>query len=403
VTDGALGDLAIVECGQGIPAAFAAKAFADLGAEVVKVEPPAGDPSRGAGPFPGDVPHPERSGQFLYLNANKLGITLNLDSARGRRLLLDLLGQADIFMTDLPPARLAALGLSYPELGGRYPRLIVTAISPFGQTGPYRDYKGSDLIAWHMGGTGHGTPFNAVTDPATQPPLRGGGFQAEYVAGWTAASATIAAVFYRLTYGTGQLVDVSAMEAVANNMRPTIAMYSHQRDAVSRSRLKAGAPWIYPCKDGYISTSVLRDHWWEALQDLPGRPDWADSPALATPAARRQNPDVLDTLLIEWFSGYTRAELFRALQSRGIPGFPVNTIGEVVQAPQFVARGFFVEQHHPVAGAVTQPGPAFRLSATPWRLRRPAPLLGEHNEAVLCERLGLSRAELALLRRTGVI
>ncbi|MBI2760502.1 MAG: CoA transferase [Chloroflexi bacterium] len=402
-SNGALSDLVVLECGQGIGAAFTAKAFADLGAEVVKVEPPAGDPARRHGPFPEDVPHPERSGQFLYLNANKLGITLNLDTAQGRQILDQLAQQADILLTDLPPARLDELDLSYPCLAERNPRLILTAISPFGQTGPYRDFKGSDLIAWQMGGTGYATPWAGVTNPAAEPPLRGGGYQAEYLSGWTAAAATMAAVFHRLTYGVGQLVDVSAMEAAANMMRPSLAMYTHHPPGVAKDRLKITVPWIYPCKDGYVSTSVLRDHWWAALQDLPGRPDWADTPALATGPERRQHLDVLDTLLIEWFSGHTRAFLYRELQSRGIPGFPVNSIGEAVHAPQFTARGFFVEQHHPVAGTILQPGPSMRLSATPWQLRRPAPLLGEHNEEVLCNALGYTAEDVDRLRTEGVV
>jgi crotonobetainyl-CoA:carnitine CoA-transferase CaiB-like acyl-CoA transferase len=380
--DGALAGLTIVECGQGLAGAFAAKAFADLGAEVIKVEPPEGDAARGAGPFPGDVPHPERSGQFLYLNANKRGVTLDIGADPGRRLLGDLLGRSDILITDLSPPRLDSLGLDYASLRDRYPRLIATAISPFGQSGPYRNYKGGDLIAWHMGGTGYGTPFNAVTDPETQPPLRGGGYQAEYLAGWTAATATMVALFQRERTGAGQLVDIAAMEAVANMVRAGFSLYSYDRAALPASRLKSASPWIFPCKDGYISTSTLRDHWWEALKDLMGRPAWADGPGFADPLSRRQNADALDALLGEWFGGYTRAELYRMLVERGIPCFPLNTVADLVRSPHYQAREFFVVQQHPIAGDVTQPGPAVRYSATPWQLRRPAPLLGQHNDEV---------------------
>ena len=378
----ALADLSVVECGQGLAGAFAAKALADLGADVLKVEPPEGDPARRAGPFPGGVPHPERSGQFLSLNANKRGVTLDIDDALGRRRLTEMLGRADILITDLSPPRLDALGLDYPSLRARHPRLIVTAISPFGQTGPYRNYKGGDLIAWHIGGTGYGTPFNAVTNPEEQPPLRGGGYQAEYLAGWTAATATMAAVFYRARYGAGQLVDISAMEAVANMVRAGLALYSYDRAAVPATRLKAGSPWIYPCEDGYVSTSTLRDHWWEALKDLMGRPDWAENPSFADVASRRQHADALDALLAGWFRLHTREELYRMLVERGIPCFPVNPIADVVASPQYRARGFFAVQEHPVAGTITQPGPPIRFSGTPWQLRRPAPLLGQHNQDV---------------------
>jgi crotonobetainyl-CoA:carnitine CoA-transferase CaiB-like acyl-CoA transferase len=392
VADGALAGLTVIDCGRGVAAAFAAKAFADLGADVVKVEPPEGDAARLTGPFPGEVPDPERSGQFLYLNANKRGVTLDLGAEHGRRLLGDLVRRADVLISDAPPAALGEVGVDYARLSAQNPRLVATYISPFGQTGPYRDYKGGDLIAWHMGGTGYGTPFNAVTDPEQQPPLRGGGLQAEYLAGWTAAAATMAAVFQRAHSGRGQMVDVSAMEAVANMVRAGFALYSYDRKALPQSRLKAASPWIYPCKDGYVSISTLRDHWWEALKDLMGRPAWADGPMFADVASRRQHADALDPLLAAWFGQHTRAELYEMLVPRGIPCFPVNPVDDVLRSPQYHARGFFVTQEHPIAGSVVQPGPAIRLSRTPWRLRRPAPLLGQHNDEVFGEgRGGLDR------------
>ncbi|MHB8573784.1 MAG: CaiB/BaiF CoA transferase family protein, partial [Dehalococcoidia bacterium] len=382
VDGGALADLRVIECGAGLAGAFAAKALGDFGADVIKVESPEGDPSRAAGPFPGDVPDRECSGQFLYLNANKRGVTLDLDDASGRKALQRLLQDADIVIGDAPAARLDELGLTNAGLTAANPRLIVTAITPFGLTGPYRDYKGGDLVAWHMGGTGEGTPFNAVTDPERQPPLRGGGYQAEYLTGWTAASATIIAVFCRERYGHGQIVDVSMLEAVANMMRPAFSMYTYDRSLIRTSRLKAASPWIYPCKDGYISTSHLRDHWWEAIKDLMDRPEWAESEAFAGPLLRRQNADALDPQFSVWLSGYTRAELYPLLMARGIPCFPVQSTAEVVASPHYHARGTIVEQHHPLAGTIAQPGPSVRYSATPWQLRRPAPLLGQHNEEV---------------------
>jgi crotonobetainyl-CoA:carnitine CoA-transferase CaiB-like acyl-CoA transferase len=379
VADRALADLTVVECGVGSAGAFAAKAFADLGADVIKVEPPDGDPGRRTGPFPGDVPHPEQSGHFLYLNANKRGVTLDIESAGDRDRLSRLLDRADILISDMAPPRLDRLGLDGASLQARHPSLIAVLISPFGQTGPYRDYAGTDLIAWHMGGTGYGTPFNAITEPSTQPPLRGGDTQADFLAGWTAAASAMAAVFQRGRSGMGQIVDISAMEAVANMVRAGFALFSYDRRSLPEARHKAGSPWIYPCKDGYISTSTLRDHWWEELKDLMGRPAWADDPSFADVASRRRHADALDLLLGEWFGGHTRADLYPMLVSRGIPCFPVNAIDEVLRSPHYRDRGFFVTQEHPVAGAITQPGPAIRLFGTPWQLRRPAPLLGQHN------------------------
>ena len=390
----ALADLTVVECGLGLAGAFCAKALADLGADVIKVEPPDGDPARRAGPFFGDTPNNEASGQFLYLNANKRGITLDLEADRGRRNLRELLQPADILVTDFSPRRLEELELDYPHLQTLNPGLIATCISPFGQTGPYRDYLGSDLIAWHMGGTGYGTPYNAVSNPEEQPPLRGGGYQAEYLAGWTAAAATMAALFHRHTYGSGQMVDISAMEAVANMMRPSFAAYSYQREAIVDTRRKNGLAWVFPCKDGHISTSFARDHWWDSMKEVMGRPEWAESPVFADLASRRVNADALELLLIEWFMRHTRQELYRMLQASGVSCFPINSIQEVVDSPQYAAREFFVEQEHPVAGRIKQPGPPVRYSKTPWRLRKAAPLLGEHNQEVLGGLMGYSRENL---------
>lgn len=385
MTNGALADLTVIELGNGRAGAFAAKALADLDADVIKIEPPEGDPLRRAGPFPDDQPHPERSGIFRYLNANKRGVTLDVESEAGRSLLNQLLLRADILLSDLHPTRLDQLGLDYLSVSALNPRLIMSSVSTFGTTGPYRAYQGGDLIAWHMGGTGYGTPFNAVTDPEQQPPIRGGGYQAEYLAGWTVAAATIAAVFHRATYGAGQLVDVAAVEAVANMVRAGFAIYSHERELVARSRVKAGSPWIYPCKDGYISTANTRDHWWEAIKDLMGRPEWAESPLFREVIDRRRNADALDPLFSEWLLGYTRAELRELFGSRAIPCFPVNTIADLLRSPHYAARDYFVTQEHPAAGKMTQPGASIRFSVTPWKLRRPAPLLGEHNRELLTD------------------
>ena len=397
----ALADLTVVEWGLGLAGAFCAKALADLGADVIKVEPPDGDPARRAGPFVDDIPHSEASGQFLYLNANKRGITLDLEADRGLRNLRELLQPADILVTDFSPRRLEELELDYAHLQPLSPRLIATCISPFGQTGPYRDYLGSDLIAWHMAGAGHGTPWNAVTDPEKEPPLRGGGYQAEYLTGWTAASATMAALFHRHTYGLGQMVDISAMDAVANMLRPRISSYSYQREALVDTRLKKGHPWVYPCKDGHISATFARDHWWGGLKELMGRPEWAESPVFADAPSRRENADALELLVSEWLMQYTRAELYRMLQASGVPCFPVNSIQEVVDSPQYAAREFIVEQEHPVAGLVKQPGPAVRYSKTPWCLRKPAPLLGEHNQEILGSLKGHRLQDLSPPERSG--
>lgn len=382
MNDSALTDLFVIECAQGVAGPFCGKAFADLGADVIKIEPPQGDRSRSVGPFPGDVPHRERSGQFLYNNANKRGVTLDLTAAPDRQRLRDLAAVADILIIDLPPRQLPELELDYAHLSQLNDQLIVTCISPFGQTGPYRDYRATELTSFHIGGMGRETPYNQVTDPAAQPPLKAGGYQASYLTGWTAAAATMVALHHRTMYGSGQMVDVAEMEAVASMLRYTIASLSHHPDGVW-PRQKIGFPWILPCKDGHVSFSPFHfDHWWAGFKDMMGHPAWAEADMFSTMAGRLQYADVLETLSVDWMMGKTKAELYEMALERGLPGFPVHSIPEVVHSRQFAVRNFFVEVEHPEAGTVKQPGPPYRCYGTPWRLTRPAPRLGEHNAAV---------------------
>ena len=262
---------------------------------------------------------------------------------------------------------------------------MTTYVTPFGQTGPYRDYSASDLVLWHMGGLGYETPAFSVTDLTRHFPLRARGYQAEYLAAWTAAAATMVALFYRERYGVGQMVDVGAMEAVANHIRGDFATYSYDISRLPEGRMKSSFPWIWPCKDGHISFSTFYDHWWEALKEVAGRPEWMDNPDYVHVPGRRNDMDTIEKRLTPWVLARTRAELYDALQSKGVPCFPVLSTREVVDAPNFVARRFFVEQDHPVAGRIRQPGAPVRLRGTPWSLRTPAPTLGQHNDEELRE------------------
>ncbi|MAF53367.1 MAG: hypothetical protein CL694_10215 [Chloroflexi bacterium] len=381
--DGTLSDLKVVEYSTGVSGAMCAKALADFGADIIKVEPSEGDASRQIGPFPDEAANPEASGQFIYLNANKKGVTLDLRSPEARQQMGRLLANADIFVTDLSPTAADAFGLSYRALGEAHHRLICTYVTPFGNTGPYKDYQGTDLIVWHMGGMGWETPALAVTDPESEPPLRGRGTQAEQLAGWVAATAAIVAIYHRETYGVGQEVDVSAMEAVANHIRGNFATYSYDISQLPETREQAMFRWVWPCKDGYVSAAFTFDHWWQKLKELMGAPAWADREEFTNLPGRRDHMVEIEERVIEWLSGKTRFELYKDLQTAGVPCFPVLNMAEILDSPHYKSREFFVEQNHPVAGAVKQPGPPFRMSRSPWQIRRPAPALGQHNDEIL--------------------
>jgi crotonobetainyl-CoA:carnitine CoA-transferase CaiB-like acyl-CoA transferase len=407
--EGALAGLKIVELSERVAGPFCTKVMADLGAEVIKIEKPGtGDVARSRGPFPGDEPHPDRSGLFLYLNTNKLGVTLDLGKPEGVKLFRELVKDADILVETQPQGFLDSLGVGYASLHESYPRLIVTSITPFGQTGPYKNYKAYNLNCFHTGVVGYETPFNFVTDPENEPPLKTGGQQADLLAGWTAATATMCAVFHRELTGQGQHVDISEVEAVAHMVRPNFALYSHEPpDGPNRRRFlqrtKWGLAYVFPCRGGHVALLALTDQHWESLKELMGRPEWAESELFATLLGRFQNIDALEVSMAAWVSDQDRDELARKGQELHIPAFPVRDIHEVVTSEQYRERNFFVSVDHPATGPLMFPGAPFKLSATPWQIRSPAPQLGEHNAQIYDKHLGLSAERMEQLRRKGVI
>ncbi|HKV55984.1 MAG TPA: CoA transferase, partial [Candidatus Binataceae bacterium] len=379
--------------------AMAGKLLADHGAEVIKVEPPGiGAGERRWGPFRGEERNPETNGLHLYLNTNKLGVTLDLGDARDREHLCKLLENADLLFNPNPPALNERLGLDWRTLTARLPRLTVVSMTWFGADSPYRNRRAGDLVATHMSVVGHGTPMQQVTDPGSQPPLRLAGRQADYVTGYTAASAALCALLARGQDRLGMHVDVSQWLAMAQMCRPEISIYSHEApDAPYRQRLlirkKSSIQYMFPCRDGWVSFGLATNRHWRGTKKMMGNPEWAESEMFSTLEGRLGNSDALEAVLTEWLSQYTREEVFKLAQEQHVPSFPVNSPAEVARNPQYAARGYFVDCAHPVAGKLRMPGAPMIFSRTPWRLRRPAPRLGEHNTKILGERLGLKPSE----------
>ncbi len=400
----ALSDLKVVEYADFISGPYCAKLMADLGAEVIKVEEPGvGDKARRSGPFLDDIPHPERSGLFLYLNTNKLGVTLNLRTPAGVKIFKELIKEADILVENNPPSVMKELGLTYHTLKEINPRLIMTSITPFGQSGPYRDYKASDLVSIHMGGIGYVTPW-MVNDPEKEPPLKGGGRQADFLAGVSAALVTMAAVYARQWSGLGQHIDLSEHEAVACILGRDIAAYSLEKVLWDRTKAPvAGAVSLLPCKDGYIQLHPREDRQWLQFVEIMGNPEWAKDERFKTAESRSNNWNSLVPLIWEWTKERTKEEIYHACQAKRIACGPVNSMDEVFRSPQLEAREFFVEINHPETGKLRFPRGPYKFSETPWRLARPAPLLGEHNEEVFSKRLGHSSEELVRMREAGII
>ncbi|MCG6533384.1 MAG: CoA transferase [Syntrophales bacterium LBB04] len=403
MAEGALADLKILEYSDFISGPFCAKLMADLGAEVIKVEPPGGDRARRSGPFPGDIPHPEKSGLFLYLNTNKLGITLDPGSATGSRIFKQLVRDADILIENNPPSAMKTLGLEYESLSQINPRLVMTSISPFGQSGPYRNYRANNLVSMQMSGIAYYTP-GAVDNPEMEPPLKGGGHQADFVAGIMAALLGLAGVATRSLTGTGQHIDLSEHEAVAFNLLRDISGFSY--DGIVPSRLKSqnrGFGNFVPCRDGYVQLYTVDDRQWKGFVEAMGDPVWAKDERYGNAFSRIANWESLEKNVVEWTRRHRKEDIYHALQSRHASCGPVNTMEEVLGSKQLESRGFFIEIDHPDAGRFTYPGAPCRLSETPFTVLSPAPRLGEHNEEIMVKRLGYSRQDLVKMRASGAI
>jgi CoA:oxalate CoA-transferase len=396
----ALDGVKVIEYCQMISGPYCGKLLADLGAEVIKVEEPhIGDAARSRGPFPDDAPHPEKSGLFLYLNTNKLGITLNLDTADGRQVFQRLTEQADILIEDRPPGEMARLGLDYASLSAVNPRLIVTSITPFGQTGPYRDYKSYHLNLYHA--SGHSSFVYIAPEAGRRRPLVvAGGEVGDYDGGLAAALATLAALFARLATGQGQHIDVSKFEALLALERAEICRFANDPNPRPWPGMVGG---LLACQDGHIVITIPQDHQWQALVELMGNPAWAQDEKCRDEFARMKHRDEIQPRLEEWMAQHSKEEVYHEGQSHSVPGGPVRTVAEIANWPQARQRGFFAHLDHPEAGRLEYPTAAYRMSETPWRGERAAPLLGEHNEQVYCGRLGYSPEELARMVADGVI
>ena len=396
----ALAGLGVVELSSLISGPYTGRLLADLGADVIKVEPPGGDESRRFGPFPGDVPHPEGSGLFLYLNANKRGVTLDVSVPTGRDLLMKLLSQADVLIENNPPQRMSDLRLDFESLRAVNPNLVVTSVTPFGQAGPWRDYGGYDLNVFHASGMGY-----LGGDPRPERyPLKAGGHQADFTAGVAGAVGTMVGLFGRELNGEAQHVDVSAWETLSAGMEIWLLVYEYYRRTLWRSERPGVGPGnILACREGYIHQFTIEEEQWQRFLGVMGDPEWADNELFQNRTTRGQYWEALEPLLLEWTMERTATEVFRVCQRARVPFAPVNDMADLLSNPQLAAREFFLDLEHAEAGTQRYPGACYRFSATPARIERPAPRLGEHNQEVFCGELGIACQDLADLRRTGVI
>lgn len=383
----------VVDLTWHIAGPYCTKLLADCGAEIIKIEKPGeGDPARRMGPFPDNLPHPEKSALYLYLNTGKKSITLNLKSEFGKKIIKELVKSADILVESFSPRVMPSLGLDYETLEAINPKLVMVSISNFGQTGPYRDFKADENVLHAMGGLTWESGDNHL------PPVRQGGSQSQYLTGLHAFAATMIAFHCQQVAGIGQHVDQSIMEAWAYHTPYPGWLYTGRiRERVGGiQNLLFG---LHPAKDGYCGICVARD--WEPFKQVLEMPELDDS-KFASTQSRDENGDELTALVLSWTMDHPKKEIYYLLQEAGIAAGMAVTIGDLFEDKQLKSRDFFAEIDHPVAGKFAYPTLGAKLSETPCQLRR-APLLGEHNEEVYCGHLGFDKADLARLRQEGLI
>jgi crotonobetainyl-CoA:carnitine CoA-transferase CaiB-like acyl-CoA transferase len=374
--------LKIIECGQGISAAFAAKLLADLGADVIKIEPPEGDLTRRRGPFPGEQDDAEKSGLFIYLNVNKRGVTIDLTGAAGQESFSRLLQGADLLIHNIAPALRARHGLDSAALSKRYARLVVAAISLFGATGPYADYQGCDLTAANASGWAFVSP--GASPHEDLPPLRCFGDQCDFQAGVHTAMVSLAAYLHQRKSGRGQSIDISEREVVTGLIENNLVHYTYAGRVASRLGNRVIGPWfIADCSDGQIFVIAVEEDQWRRLVELMGNPEWANDELFKDRLSRAENNDALKALMSDWLASWKVQDLYRAAQEHRIPFAPINTMRSLYQSDHLRERQFFVELDQPGLGRLRVPGMPSRYGASPWAIRCPAPRLGEHNREVL--------------------
>ncbi|MFO8101234.1 MAG: CoA transferase [Dehalococcoidia bacterium] len=400
--DGALTGYRILDLADS-KGAFATKVLADIGAEVIKIEKPQGEPGRNTPPFLNDTPHPEKSLYFLFRNTGKLGITLNIELEQGKEIFRKLLKTADVLVDNSHPDYLPGLGFDYSNLKGINPGLVVDSITEFGQTGPYRDYKGSNLVDFALSGTMITSGY-----PGKVPCMMPG--SPAYDAASIHASISIAAALYmRATTGEGQFIDTSVHETSRMGLYPWIIPNYHYAvnpdmpPPTPEVRMGDSIYPVYPCKDGFIRVVALTPRQWDALVRVLDNPDVLQMPEWRDFMYRIGNAQDLYFLMQEFTNKFTMLELFEAGSREGVPISPILKMSDFYNSPHTRARQFFTEVSHPVAGKAEYPGPPYKWTETPAGIGCPAPCLGEHNEQIYCDELGFSKDELAELKSGGVL
>lgn len=393
------GDIVVLDLTSTIRGMHCTKMFGDYGAEVILIEPIGGSSARRIGPFAGGKEDREASLHFAHHNRNKKSITLNLETTRGQELLQELARKADLLVEDWPVGALAARGLGYAQLHELNPRLVVCSITGFGQTGPYANYKTSNIVEDAIGG------LMGITGPADKPPTMTGGQQAEHATAMHAAYAAAAALLYRDLHGIGQHIDVSAQECAGNVLENALEQYTYTGVVRKRAGSRHPTAWpcsVFPCKDGYVGICCPQEKEAIASALLADDEDLANLLTKIDRFERRARADEFEPRLVAGYMKYTKVELLHRGQALGCPIGVTSDARDLANDPHLNEVGFFAEFDHPVIGKFNDIAAPVYFSQTPGAMRSAAPLLGQHTTEVLTW-LGLAEAELTNLHADGVI
>ncbi len=394
---------------------FCGRVLADFGVEVIQVERPQGNPARRYGPYCQDQPDPEKGLWWLCYAGNKKGITLDIASKEGKQIFKRLVTKADFVIDSFHPGYMDSLGLGYSSLSQLNPGLVMTSITPFGQEGPYKDYKASDLVCWSLGG------FAWITGDADRPPV-GISFPQAYLNGaLEGAVATLVAYYHRVISGEGQYVDVSIQASVARNLMNGPIFYDVANIILKRAgayrvglSLAAGQRTHWECKDGFISFFLLGGR--SGAPTNRALVEYMDSEGAAPQFMKDMNWrefsiagvsqeffEKIAESMIKFFKIHTKQELYAEAVKRRMTLYPINTPKDVTVDAQLDAREFWEEVADPELGTVKYLGAPVKFSETPCPPRQRAPRLGEHNREIYMKELGFGENELATLKKSGVI
>ncbi|HYM00280.1 MAG TPA: CoA transferase [Blastocatellia bacterium] len=391
----ALDGMRVLEITQVMSGPFCGLLLADMGADVIKVEKPGGDDSRRMAP-------PTINGEsaaFMSINRNKRGLGLNLKTEEGRAIFKRLAAASDILIENFRPGAMAKLGLGYDDLAPANPALIYCSISGFGQTGPYRDRGGFDLVAQAMSG------MISITGHPDQTPVKVGVPIADLNAGMYACYAILSAYIHRLKTGKGQRIDASLLESSLAYTFWESAMFfaTGENPKAMGSAHRLSAPYqVFKAADGYFALGAANQSNWKRLCEVIQRPDLLHDPRFVDNPTRVLNQLDLTRVLEDVFKQRTLNQWISAFEEAGVPVGPVYSFDQVYQDPQVIDREMSVEINHPKAGPTRLIGIPVKLSETPGRIRRPAPTLGQHTDEILGE-AGLDQPEIKSLREKKAV